>query len=209
MTDTCPICKNSIPPDGECVSHRCRWTRAAIRGEIIQGPEPSLGKLVVQSKQGQLFKQSDKSFFAKEAAKLAGTTKRNVQYWTDQDLIVPDMAGSPGKGKTGQGRARKYSLLNCVELAVVRRMAKDGISHAVIRMAMLAIGAWRHHIFGVEDAYLLLYRDDKFPDTAKVQVYWNLTSWDEVLGGGTPFNNDKVYIVNLTKARDEVLAQMT
>jgi hypothetical protein len=209
MANTCPTCKNSIPPDGECFSHSCRYFRALSNGELILGPTPNLGKLVVQSKYDQLFKQSDTSFFAKDAAKLAGTTKRNAQYFTDQNLVVPDMAGNPGKGKTGQGRARKYSLLNCIELAVVSRMAKDGISHAVIRMAMLAIGGWRNHIFAVDDAYLLLYRDDQFPDTAKVQVWWNLTSWDEVLGGGAPFNYDKVYIVNLTKARDEVLARMT
>jgi hypothetical protein len=172
---------------------------------LIAGATPDIGKLVVQTKYGRLFEQPDTSFFAKDAGRLAGTTKRNVQYWTDQDLVVPDVEGNPGKGKTGQGRARKYSLLNCVELAIISRLAEDGLGQAVIKMAMLAIGGWRHHVFGVDDAYLLIYRDK---DAFKVQVYWNLTSWDKVLGQEEPQNYDKIFIVNLAKIRNEVLARV-
>lgn len=60
---------------------------------------------------------NEKIYLSKKAGSFAGVPQRTVQNWTDQGLIVSET--------TGTGDRRRYSPLNIVELAIIKRLADD------------------------------------------------------------------------------------
>lgn len=73
-----------------------------------------------------------KQFFTKtEAAKALRVTPRTVHYYTEEGLVVPEVANPSGRGTT-----RKYSRRNLMEIMLVREMAASGISLARIKEIM-------------------------------------------------------------------------
>jgi DNA-binding transcriptional MerR regulator len=61
-------------------------------------------------------------FTSKEAAKLAGCTLRQIQYWREKGIVVPVIS------ETGTGRSIYYSKSNLVELAAMVYWLSTGIS---------------------------------------------------------------------------------
>jgi DNA-binding transcriptional MerR regulator len=60
---------------------------------------------------------------------------REIGYWTDLEIVVPDIANPKGRGYT-----RFYSFDNLLAFAVAKRMANAGLSLKAIKSAMEKIG---------------------------------------------------------------------
>ena len=71
------------------------------------------------------------SFTKKQASEALGISARTVQFYTDQGLLVPEVANPSGRGTT-----RKYSRKNLVELLIIRELASYGLSLEKIKTVM-------------------------------------------------------------------------
>ena len=69
-------------------------------------------------------------FLSGMAGSFSGVPQRTVQKWTEDGLVV--LSAAP----LGTGDRRKYSILNCLEIAIVRRLAKDRVSFKEISQVM-------------------------------------------------------------------------
>lgn len=69
-------------------------------------------------------------FYSKEAGSFSGVEQRTVQLWTEKGLIIPL------EDTTGKGRRRKYSVLNCTEIAIISSLARVGLHSKRIREVM-------------------------------------------------------------------------
>jgi len=120
-----------------------------------------------------------RAFIKKEAAKVLDITPRTIQFYTDDGLIIPEIANPTGRGTT-----RKYSKRNLIELLLIRELAKNGLSLEKIKNVMTELrtkydndflnpeGAWekmkeRDHI------KLLIY--DAGNDNPFIKVSWKET----------------------------------
>ena len=61
-------------------------------------------------------------FTSKQAAKIAGCTLRQLQYWREKGVIVLTISA------TGTGRSIYYSKQNLVELAAMAYLLSVGLS---------------------------------------------------------------------------------
>ena len=68
-------------------------------------------------------------FLSAKAGSFSGVPQRTVQAWTEKGLV-----GSTGT--TGSGKRRRYSVLNCVEIAIVQSLAQDRLSIKLIGIIM-------------------------------------------------------------------------
>jgi DNA-binding transcriptional MerR regulator len=74
-----------------------------------------------------------KSFSRKEVAEKLGIRDRTVWFYTEQGLVIPEIANPTGKGTT-----RLYSAKNIMEIAVCRKLAEQGLKLELVREIMRA-----------------------------------------------------------------------
>lgn len=75
----------------------------------------------------------DKEYLAGEAGSFSGVPLRTVQTWTEKGLVEPDISIA-----SGTGSKRKYSALNCIEIALIKHFADDRMKLDAIKHIMLA-----------------------------------------------------------------------
>ena len=73
----------------------------------------------------------DSSFFAGKAGSFSGVPLRTVQSWTEKGLIVPEIADTAGTGSK-----RLYSILNCIEIGIIKSLADSRLSLKFIKKAL-------------------------------------------------------------------------
>jgi len=71
-------------------------------------------------------------FTKKEAANVLGIKPRTIQYYTDEQILVPEMANPSGRGTT-----RKYSRKNLLEILLIKRLSQKGFTLAQITAIMI------------------------------------------------------------------------
>jgi DNA-binding transcriptional MerR regulator len=79
----------------------------------------------------------DRGFRAPVAARAAGISYRQIDYWDRTHLVSPSM-----RGATGSGSQRLYSFRDILVLQVVKRLLASGVSLTSIRAA---VGTLRDH----------------------------------------------------------------
>ena len=62
---------------------------------------------------------------------VVNVTEREISYWTDLEIVLPDIANPRSQGKT-----RFYSLLNVIDVAVVKRLLEAGFKLEFIKKVM-------------------------------------------------------------------------
>jgi hypothetical protein len=77
----------------------------------------------------------DAGFFSKKAGSFSGVKQRTVQLWTEKGLIIPGIADT-----TGTGERRRYSVLNCIEIGIIKALADLRISFKIIKQVMDWLG---------------------------------------------------------------------
>jgi len=83
----------------------------------------------------KLASQKDRIFSRKdvfdELQDIVDITEREISYWTDLEIIIPDIANPRSQGKT-----RFYSLMNVIDFAVVKRLLEAGLKLEFIKKVM-------------------------------------------------------------------------
>jgi DNA-binding transcriptional MerR regulator len=74
------------------------------------------------------------TFTKREVANLVGLSARNIQYWVDMELIIPDV--SP---KSGRGKALLFSRENLVHIEMVKILQQCGLSLQMIVSLMSSV----------------------------------------------------------------------
>ena len=69
-----------------------------------------------------------KTFLSKTAGKFSDVPQRTVQLWTEKGLIVSRTRGT--------GDRRGYTVLNCIEIALIKSLARDRVSFKIIGKIM-------------------------------------------------------------------------
>jgi len=75
----------------------------------------------------------ERFFSSREAAKITGCTLRQLQYWRENDVVVPTI------NATGTGRSIYYSQGNLMELAVMEYLLSLGLTFEVARDTLEAL----------------------------------------------------------------------
>jgi len=100
------------------------------------------------------------SYSAPDAARIAGITYRQIDYWARTDLI------RPANEATGSGTRRGYSYRDLVDLRIVGAMLNAGIYLPAARKVMQVLRAYQHLDFSkltlvmCEDTVRLCGRDE-------------------------------------------------
>ena len=71
------------------------------------------------------------AFLTGKAGSFSGVPKRTVQYWTERNLITPEIADT-----TGTGSKRLYSTFNCIEIGIIKSLADSRLPIKLIRSIM-------------------------------------------------------------------------
>jgi hypothetical protein len=58
-------------------------------------------------------------------------TEREISYWTDLEIVIPDIANPRSQGKT-----RFYSAWNVIDFAVVKRLCEAGLKLEFVKKVM-------------------------------------------------------------------------
>ena len=95
-----------------------------------------------------------KNYLSARAGKFSGVPQRTVQAWTDAGLIIPATPTS------GTGDRRKYSVLNCIEIGIIRSLSRDRLSFPVITQVMEALRTGSpltlEQVLSYDQAYMIL-----------------------------------------------------
>ena len=70
-------------------------------------------------------------FTKKQAVMLSGLTDRQVQFYTDRRIIIPEVADS-----TGTGKKRLYSKHNILQMHIVKTLADQGVTIDRVRVIL-------------------------------------------------------------------------
>ncbi|MBW2609718.1 MAG: MerR family transcriptional regulator [Deltaproteobacteria bacterium] len=70
-------------------------------------------------------------FTKKEAASVLGIRPRTIQFYTDEKILIPEIANPSGRGTT-----RKYSRKNLMEILIIKNLSKKGLTLAQITNIM-------------------------------------------------------------------------
>ena len=113
------------------------------------------------------------SFLSGKAGSFSDTPQRTVQKWTDDNLIIPP-SGEPN----GTGDRRQYSVLNCIEIGIIKSLAKDRVSFRVISEVMKTLREGRPLTFeealADDKAFLIIrfYEPDKHEISCVSNEHW-------------------------------------
>jgi DNA-binding transcriptional MerR regulator len=80
------------------------------------------------------------SYTATEAARIAGISYRQLDYWDRTELISPSAAEAHGSGSR-----RSYSYRDLVDLRIVKAMLDANIALSAVRTAMLVLQRYYDH----------------------------------------------------------------
>lgn len=127
-------------------------------------------------------------FTKKEVAELTGLVPSTVNFYTEKEIITPDIDNPKGRGKT-----RLYSYENLVEFLIVKYLKSCGLGLDIIKKVMSFISKnaiekrqkwWKDRIDGKasqENAYCLIY--DPTTDNPEVKFQTSLDTHLETVDG--------------------------
>ncbi len=151
----------------------------------------------------------DMTFLSKKAGSFSGVPQRTVQAWTETGLIVARTRGT--------GDRRRYSVLSCIEIGIVKSLGKERLSSKVVGEIMSFLRKYNpsnlERLLAEEEGYLVIKLDgtgriapfiyghskDK-GDNRSLMKYWRLITM--------PTDCEKVLVVNITRIAKQVLSNM-
>ena len=117
---------------------------------------------------------TSQEFTVQEAAKIVGTTERNVRFWSGPAGIVTAEISNPQI----QRSPKLFSRRNLLELRIVTVLAQRGIGLDHIRRALTSLAE------KIDQHPSIIERLLKKPETQSLLAWnslktWRLTAWDE------------------------------
>jgi DNA-binding transcriptional MerR regulator len=73
----------------------------------------------------------DAVFLAKKAGSFSDVPLRTLQSWTEKGLVIPGIEDT-----TGTGSKRLYSVLNCIEIAIIKEFTKERMRLDIVKRLM-------------------------------------------------------------------------
>jgi hypothetical protein len=128
------------------------WHPPQEEGELFPQP-PELPTLKIPAH------LKDAGFLSKKAGSFSGVPQRTVQSWSEKGFLIPE-----GRDTTGTGKRRLYSVVNCIEIGVLKALARKRLGDKAIRKTMEFVRKIRKYVFSGTAAYLHLYIDYGNPD---------------------------------------------
>jgi hypothetical protein len=159
----------------------------------------------------------DAAFLSKKAGSFSSVPQRTVQLWSEKGFLIPE-----GRDTTGTGKRRLYSVVNCIEIGVLKSLARKRLGDKAIRdtMQFIRIPRWRENMLSGMAAYLHLYIDYDNPN--EMVRTFSLYATPEVppdkpsvglhrVGLHAEYANkcDEVVTINIGKIVRKVLAEIT
>jgi DNA-binding transcriptional MerR regulator len=92
---------------------------------------PGIVSYNLKEKGGTVKMERKVSFTKKEVSAALEISAGTVEFYTDEGLLIPEIANPSGRGKT-----RKYSRKNLLEILLIRQLASFGFSLAIIKLIM-------------------------------------------------------------------------
>lgn len=92
---------------------------------------------------------NDKIFMSKKAGSFSGTPQSTVQAWTDKGYVISTET-------TGTGDRRKYSIMDCVEIGVIKKMSDDRIPVKSIVKVMKNLRDKTQFFLAYDYAYIIV-----------------------------------------------------
>lgn len=74
-------------------------------------------------------KLKGKTFLSGQAGRFSKVPQRTVQNWTERKFLSDP-------GTEGTGKRRQYSILNCIEIGIIKTMANLGVHYSTINEIM-------------------------------------------------------------------------
>ena len=158
-----------------------------------------MGKLIDRIKNKEVL------FFSKKAGSFSGVPQRTVQRWTEDDLIAPaeDTAG-------GTGNRRKYNILNCIQIAIIKALTDGRVRISTVSDIMERLngygGTRLPFLLGYDEAFLVIHlssTDHDKPYTILYEYFNEENRTKELKTMSTlVFNSDieKTLIINIISA---------
>jgi DNA-binding transcriptional MerR regulator len=82
----------------------------------------------LSSKKNHIYSRKD---VFNELWSIVNITEREISYWTDLEIVIPDIANPRSQGKT-----RFYSVMNVIDFAVVKSLSEAGLKLEFIKKVM-------------------------------------------------------------------------
>jgi DNA-binding transcriptional MerR regulator len=154
-----------------------------------------------------------REFLSKKAGSFSGVSQRNVQFWTEQGIISPDIENT-----TGTGNRRKYSTLNCIEIGIASSLAKNRIHLDLIKDCLKYLRSEK--IFGSGLQLDRWYQLVKNPDGSNPILVIYYTDTDDPkkpleyeielsrVAGVVRSEYDKTLIVNIARIAEKVVSKI-
>jgi DNA-binding transcriptional MerR regulator len=70
----------------------------------------------------------DKSFTRKEVSKLLNINQQSIAFYTNQEIVIPEVANPKGTGKV-----RRYSRNNLFQFLILKELALNGVTQKKIK----------------------------------------------------------------------------
>lgn len=162
------------------------------------------------------------SFLSKKAGSFSGVPARTVQSWAERGLITPEISDT-----TGTGSRRLYSVLNCIEIGIIKALTESRLSLKFVKKALdyirqpippkaqdysetikRVIQEWGntmlHWLIMTEWAYLVVYFDEKNNPRFTYQASADdpkIDVFKQIQGC------DKLVIVNIANIRHRIITK--
>lgn len=97
-----------------------------------------------------------RSYQTREVCEIVGVEQREVRYWADKAVIVPEVRDAQGR----PGIRREYSYNNLIEFAIIKRLVRRGINLRKAKEILREINKTGYFETS-RIMFLLIYDDDK------------------------------------------------
>lgn len=155
----------------------------------------------------------DKAYFSKEAGSFSKTPQRTVQLWTERRALTPDISDTDGSGDR-----RQYSVLNCIEIGIIRSLSNNRVPFGLIKVIMKELRKEGDlEKFMDEDRGFLAIQFDRDGTLKKGRYAVDMCSDNVKLDGSfidewfratAPEPSEQILIININRIARSVLSNM-
>jgi len=149
------------------------------------------------------------SFLSAKAGSFSKVPQRTVQAWTEAGLVLADTRGT--------GDRRRYSVMGCIEIGIIKALRHAGLDFGLIGQVMRFLRKYRpnnlERLLAVDEGFLVVKVGQKGrvtphvvahaktrEDNLSILKYWRLLTM--------PRECDQVLVINVTRIAYRVLSQI-
>lgn len=148
-------------------------------------------------------------FLSAKAGSFSRVPQRTVQAWTEAGLVLADTRGT--------GDRRRYSVMGCIEIAIIKALRDAGLDLSLIGHIMHFLRKYRpsnlERLLADEEGFLVVKMGQKGRITPQVVTHAKarqdnlsvLKYWKQLT---LPRDCDQVLVVNITRIANRILSRI-